>query len=153
MDYTVRGILQGRILEWVAFPFSRGSSQPRDRTQVSHIAADPLPTELLGKPRLAFGQPSSTPIVSTGKLRPREGEKHPGFLSSLAFPASTEWMDLKWEARGPRHSPAVCPFSPVPLSKILCCPNFSIFKLTPRGNVFPALSCTKWHTPISAHTR
>ena len=38
MDYTVRGILQARILEWVAFPFSRGSSQPRDRTQVSHTA-------------------------------------------------------------------------------------------------------------------
>ena len=35
---TVHGILQARILEWVAFPFSRGSSQPRDRTQVSHIA-------------------------------------------------------------------------------------------------------------------
>ena len=34
---TVHGILQARILEWVAFPFSRGSSQPRDRTQVSHI--------------------------------------------------------------------------------------------------------------------
>ena len=32
------GILQARILEWVAFPFSRGSSQPRDRTQASHIA-------------------------------------------------------------------------------------------------------------------
>ena len=30
MDYTVRGILQARILEWIAFPFSRGSSQPRD---------------------------------------------------------------------------------------------------------------------------
>ena len=30
MDYTVYGILQARILEWVAFPFSRGSSQPRD---------------------------------------------------------------------------------------------------------------------------
>ena len=38
MDYTVHGILQARVLEWVAFPFSRGSSQPRDRTQVSHIA-------------------------------------------------------------------------------------------------------------------
>ena len=37
-DYTVHGILQARILEWVAFPFSRGSSQPRDRTQVSCIA-------------------------------------------------------------------------------------------------------------------
>ena len=35
MDYTVRGILQTRILEWVAFPFSRESSQLRDRTQVS----------------------------------------------------------------------------------------------------------------------
>ena len=34
IDYTVHGILQARILEWVAFPFSRGSSQPRDRTQV-----------------------------------------------------------------------------------------------------------------------
>ena len=32
------GILQARILEWVAFLFSRGSSQPRDRTQVSSIA-------------------------------------------------------------------------------------------------------------------
>ena len=37
MDYTVNGIFQARILEWVAFPFSRGSSQPRDRTQVSCI--------------------------------------------------------------------------------------------------------------------
>ena len=32
------GILQARISEWVAMPSSRGSSQPRDRTQVSHIA-------------------------------------------------------------------------------------------------------------------
>ena len=38
MDYTVHGILQARILEWVAVPFSRVSSQPRDQTQVSHIA-------------------------------------------------------------------------------------------------------------------
>ena len=36
---SVRGILQPRVLEWIAFPFSRGSSQPRDRTQVSHIAS------------------------------------------------------------------------------------------------------------------
>ena len=38
MNYTVHGIFQARLLEWVAFPFSRGSSQPRDQTQVSHIA-------------------------------------------------------------------------------------------------------------------
>ena len=34
----VLGILQARILEWVAFPFCRGSSQPRDQTQVSCIS-------------------------------------------------------------------------------------------------------------------
>ena len=38
MDYTVHGILQTRILEWATIPFSRGSSQPRDQTQVSHFA-------------------------------------------------------------------------------------------------------------------
>ena len=37
-DFSVHGILQARILEWVAISFFRGSSQPRDRTQVSHIA-------------------------------------------------------------------------------------------------------------------
>ena len=35
---SIHGILQARTLEWVAISFFRGSSQPRDRTQVSHIA-------------------------------------------------------------------------------------------------------------------
>ena len=35
---SLHGILQVRILEWVAISFSRGSSQPRDQTQVSCIA-------------------------------------------------------------------------------------------------------------------
>ena len=43
MDYSlpgfsVLGIFRARILEWVAISFSRGSSRPRDRTRVSHIA-------------------------------------------------------------------------------------------------------------------
>ena len=38
VDYTVHRILQARILEWVAVAFSRGSSQPRNKTQVSRIA-------------------------------------------------------------------------------------------------------------------
>ena len=49
MDYPVHGILQGRILEWVAFPFSRGSSQPMDQTLVSHTAGEFLPDEPGGK--------------------------------------------------------------------------------------------------------
>ena len=50
-DYTVSGILQARILEWVAFPFSGGSPQPRDRTRVSHMWAVSLPAEPQGKPK------------------------------------------------------------------------------------------------------
>ena len=39
------GILQARILELVGMPSSRGSSQPRDQTQVSFLQADSLPSE------------------------------------------------------------------------------------------------------------
>jgi len=45
----VHGILQARMLEWVAMPSSRGSSQPRDRTLVSCIAGRFFTP--LGKPR------------------------------------------------------------------------------------------------------
>ena len=41
MNYTVHGIPQARILGWVAFPFSRGSSQPRSPT----LQADSLPVD------------------------------------------------------------------------------------------------------------
>ena len=34
---SVHGIFQAMVLEWIAISFSKGSSQPRDRTQVSHI--------------------------------------------------------------------------------------------------------------------
>jgi len=52
MDHTVHGILQARILEWVAFPFSRGSSQPRDWTQDSRIMDDFFTSWRQGKPQL-----------------------------------------------------------------------------------------------------
>ena len=50
MDYTFHGILRAKILESVAVPFSRGSFQPRDQTQVSLIAGGSLPAEPPGKP-------------------------------------------------------------------------------------------------------
>ena len=49
MDDTVHGILQPRILECVAFPFSRGSSQPRIKPRSPALQADSLPAELQGK--------------------------------------------------------------------------------------------------------
>ena len=46
-DYTVHGILQAGILQWVAVSFSRGSSQPRSPA----FQADSLPAEPQGKPK------------------------------------------------------------------------------------------------------
>ena len=45
MHYIVHGILHARILEWVAFLFSRGSSQPRDEPRSPALRADSLPAE------------------------------------------------------------------------------------------------------------
>ena len=49
MSYTFHGILQARILEWVAFPFSRGSFQPGIEPRSPALQADSLPAESQGK--------------------------------------------------------------------------------------------------------
>ena len=78
MDYTVHGILQARILEWIAFPISRGSSQPRDQTQVSCITggfftswatreASAMTTRISWQRR----QWQPTPVLSLGKSHGR----------------------------------------------------------------------------------
>ena len=63
---SVRGILQARILEWIAMPYSKGSSQPRDRTQVF----SPLRADLShqGSPRILewVGFPSSGNLPDLG---------------------------------------------------------------------------------------
>ena len=71
MDYPVHGILQARILEWVAFPFSRGCYQPRDPTQVSSILADSLLAEPQGKPKYTGVGSLSLPqgIIPTQELK------------------------------------------------------------------------------------
>ena len=50
MDYTVHGILQAGVLEWVAVPGPSGSSQARNRTRSPALQADSLPAKLPGKP-------------------------------------------------------------------------------------------------------
>ena len=51
MNYTVHGILQARMLEWVSFPFSRGSSQPGIKPRSPELRADSLSAEPPGKPK------------------------------------------------------------------------------------------------------
>ena len=50
-DYIVHGILQAKILQWVAFPFSRGSSHPGIEPRSPTLQADSLPAEPPGKPK------------------------------------------------------------------------------------------------------
>ena len=52
---SIHGIFKARILEWVAISFFRGSSQPRDQTQVSCITTDTLLSEPPGKPSCGTG--------------------------------------------------------------------------------------------------
>ena len=66
------GILQARILEWVAMPSCRASSQPRNQTGVSNLSpalqADSLPAELPGKPK-SFQAPQACPSRIAQTLR------------------------------------------------------------------------------------
>ena len=72
MDYTVHGILQARILEWVAFPFSRRSPKPRDWMQVSHCRKILYQLSHKGRPTILewvaypFSRGSSRPRNWTG---------------------------------------------------------------------------------------
>ena len=84
MEYTVHGILQARILEWVAFPFSRGTSQPRDRTQVSRMHVDSLPTKPQGKPQ-------NTGVVSLSFLQRIFLTQESNRVSCIAGGFFTNW--------------------------------------------------------------
>ena len=84
---SVHGMLQARVLEWVAMSFSRGSSQPRDQTCVScllHWQAGSLPLTPCGKPtayvrlpRMSVFNPQD--VMSRGEL-PRVRDKEMNFL-------------------------------------------------------------------------
>ena len=66
---SVHGVLQARILEWVAVPFSRGSAQPRDWIMVSHVAGRFFTSWPSGKPFICIytyiGEGNSNPLQSS----------------------------------------------------------------------------------------
>ena len=66
--FSVRGILQARILEWVAIPFSRGSSRPRMEPGSSALQAGSLPSEPPGKPMWWWHSCSLSRAWGTGHL-------------------------------------------------------------------------------------
>ena len=97
MDYTVHGILQARILEWVAVPFSRGSSQPRDRTQVSLNAGRSF---TCWDTREAQEYWSGYPIPSPEDLPDPGIETESPALHTDSLPAElSHWISSKWLKR------------------------------------------------------
>ena len=83
---SIHGIFQARVLEWGAIAFSRGSSRPRDRSQVSTSQTDALPSEPPGKPlekceeirttalRADLTESFSLVALLLGKLPPSQGD-------------------------------------------------------------------------------
>ena len=106
MDCRVPGILQARILKWVAFPFSRGASQPRDWTQVSCIAGGFFTSWATGEPKVQLKHNKCLPLVDCHKgtemiwsllsMRDKHWEGHGGDL--LPLQASSHYLhETKWK--------------------------------------------------------
>ena len=93
MDYIVHGVLQARILEWVAFPFSRGSSQPRIEPRSPTLHVDCLPAE----PKEREIRCDSRNYFWSGEVSPRrwrwswEGSSHEVRERSFAGKGRSKW--------------------------------------------------------------
>ena len=111
MDYTVPGVLQARILEWVAFPFSRGSSRPRGRTQVSRTQVGSLLAEPQGKPKnTGVGSLSLLHwIIPTQELNPGSpsltGKGRVKIQKSWEFPGGPVVRTQGFHGQGPGSIP------------------------------------------------
>ena len=90
---SLHGILQAGILERVAMPSSRRSSQPRDRTHVSCVAGGFFTTESLGKPRYTMKSESESVShsVMPNSLRPH-GLQPTRLLCPWDFPGKSTGM-------------------------------------------------------------
>ena len=109
---TVHGLSQARILEWVAMPSFRGSSQPRDLTRVSCLAGGFFTTEPPGKP---------LKYVLANYLLNRESESRSVVSDSFATPWTIQSMEFSrpeyWSGRpflspGALPNPGIKPRSP-----------------------------------------
>ena len=114
--HTVHGILQASILEWVAFPFFSGSSQPRDRTHVSRTAGNSLPAE----PQSSC----KTAIVPSGVMRIESlqnlwASASPSHTLQLLSPSESPVGAPTHSKPGQTEAPAQCH---LPLhDTLLCC--------------------------------
>ena len=101
MDHIVHGILQARILEWVAVPFSRDLPNPGIRPRSSSLQVDSLPAEPEGKPKNTGVAASAAAAAATAKSLqscPTLCDPIDGSPSSSAVPGILQARTLEWVA-------------------------------------------------------
>ena len=120
---TVHEILQGRILKWGAIPFSRGSSRPRDWTQVCCIAGKFFTIwtnrKALYIPQLVLKKTATCQQEITDKKQTNNNKKNLAFCIQLL---SCSIMSDFLLPRGLQHSRLSCP-SPIPRACSNPCPS------------------------------
>ena len=91
---SVRGILQARMLDWVAFYFSKGSTHPRDQTWSPGLQVDSLPSEPPGKPLHCFMVFWEVSVAIPQKKRPLVKAVFPGHrqLHKAFFPLACQFL-------------------------------------------------------------
>ena len=97
MGYSVHGILQTRVLEWVALPFSRDLPNPGIEPRSPTLQADSLPAEPAGKPSID-GTKSKIVGVATRPFRPLSNIVFHGLYCVLRN--STTWSSLRTQGNG-----------------------------------------------------
>ena len=101
---SVLGIFQARILEWVAIPFSRGSSQPRNQTQVSHTAGrlftvwatrDQLPVFMMPATTILKHKKEKDTRLSLRCSASHSPDYKPLFVTTKLLAFSVHWSEMK----------------------------------------------------------
>ena len=145
----VHGTLQARTLEWVAFPFSRGSSQPRAWTQVSHIAGGVFASWAtsfsqgisLNRGMMACRSKGRSETRPNGRVR---------WAKSRTFLSSSRAMTIFWAV-----SCELCVDAETPQVEEANCMKMTNREMTVRAEraalrVAPPLACTPWKSPFKA---
>ena len=119
-----------RILEWVAYPFSRGSSQPRNQTGSPALQADSLPAELSGKPNHRLGSQKVGHSWAT--------ELTDWLIGCIPFPITYSSSKAFFSHKSDSPSVRIQAISGLLISNKVCCilpiAGVALWKLVPRDS-------------------
>ena len=109
---SIHGILQARILEWVAISYSRGSSQPRDQTRISYIASRFFPVWATRKTHVRLGSEMEVKSLSHVRLFVTPWTVAYQGPPSVGFSRQEYWSGLPFPSPRDLPNPGIEPGSP-----------------------------------------